>query len=58
MEVVCPCLEAEDEAVDPLEVKGVGEVGQIGAAAAVADAVHHSTGRRVREAPVTVEDLL
>ncbi|WP_306189737.1 hypothetical protein [Streptomyces sp. MK5] len=56
--MVCPCLEAEDEAVDPLEVKGVGEVGQIGAAAAVADAVHHSTGRRVREAPVTVEDLL
>ncbi|MGP3948085.1 xanthine dehydrogenase family protein molybdopterin-binding subunit [Streptomyces sp. 7N604] len=51
-------VEVEDTVVNPLGVKGVGEVGQVGAAAAIANAVHHATGRRFRKLPITVEDLL
>lgn len=47
---------------DPLAnaagVKGVGEVAMVGAAAAVANAVFHATGKRVRKLPIRVEDLL
>ncbi|MGV9349785.1 xanthine dehydrogenase family protein molybdopterin-binding subunit [Streptomyces spiralis] len=57
-EVDVELIEVEDKVVNPLGVKGVGEVGQVGAAAAVANAVHHATGRRVRKAPITIEDLL
>ncbi|WP_411088969.1 hypothetical protein [Streptomyces sp. 061-3] len=48
----------EDKIVNPLGVKGVGEVGQVGAAAAIANAIHHATGRRIRKLPITIEDLL
>lgn len=51
-------VEVEDDVVNPLGVKGVGEIGQVGAGAAIANAVHHATGRRVRKIPITVEDLL
>jgi xanthine dehydrogenase YagR molybdenum-binding subunit len=51
-------VEVRDEVVNPLGVKGVGEIGQVGAAAAVANAVFHATGRRVRDLPITVEQLL
>jgi xanthine dehydrogenase YagR molybdenum-binding subunit len=39
-------------------VKGLGEVVQVGAAAAIGNAVFNATGRRVRELPVTAEALL
>ncbi|CAM5475296.1 hypothetical protein GCM10010329_30480 [Streptomyces spiroverticillatus] len=42
----------------PLGVLGAGEVGIVGAAAAVANAVHDATGRRVRELPLTLDKLL
>jgi xanthine dehydrogenase YagR molybdenum-binding subunit len=51
-------VEVRDEVVNPLGVKGVGEIGQVGAAAAIANAVFHATGRRVRELPIAVEHLL
>lgn len=51
-------VEVEDTVVNPLGVKGVGEIGQVGAGAAIANAVHHATGRRVRKMPITIEDLL
>jgi xanthine dehydrogenase YagR molybdenum-binding subunit len=51
-------VEVRDDVVNPLGVKGVGEIGQVGAAAAIANAVFHATGRRVRELPITVEQLL
>jgi xanthine dehydrogenase YagR molybdenum-binding subunit len=51
-------VEVRDEVVNPLGVKGVGEIGQVGAAAAIANAVFHATGRRVRDLPITVEHLL
>ncbi|MEU6600109.1 xanthine dehydrogenase family protein molybdopterin-binding subunit [Streptomyces flaveolus] len=51
-------VEVGDSVVNPLGVKGVGEIGQVGAAAAIANAVRHATGRRVRRFPITIEDLL
>ena len=51
-------VEVRDEIVNPLGVKGVGEIGQVGVAAAIANAVYHATGRRVRALPIQIEDLL
>jgi xanthine dehydrogenase YagR molybdenum-binding subunit len=51
-------VEVHDDVVNPLGVKGVGEIGQVGAAAAVANAVFHATGRRIRELPIRIEHLL
>ncbi|WP_255946033.1 xanthine dehydrogenase family protein molybdopterin-binding subunit [Streptomyces odontomachi] len=51
-------VEMDDPIVNPLGVKGLGEVGMVGAAAAVANAVFHATGRRVRELPIRIEHLL
>ena len=41
--------------VGPLGAKGVGEIGQVGVAAAIANAVFHATGRRIRELPMAPE---
>ncbi|MGW6359678.1 xanthine dehydrogenase family protein molybdopterin-binding subunit [Streptomyces sp. NPDC055092] len=57
-EVEVELVEVDDQIVNPLGVKGVGEVGQVGAAAAIANAVHHATGRRIRKMPITIEDML
>jgi xanthine dehydrogenase YagR molybdenum-binding subunit len=48
-----------DEADDsnPLGLKGVGEIGIVGVAAAIANAVYHATGRRVRDLPITLDKL-
>jgi xanthine dehydrogenase YagR molybdenum-binding subunit len=43
--------------VPPPGVKGVGEIGAVGTAAALANAIHHATGKRVRSLPVTVDKL-
>jgi len=51
-------LDEEDRHVNPLGVKGIGEIGLIGVAAALANAVFHATGRRVRTLPITLEQLL
>lgn len=51
-------VDEKDEFVNPLGVKGVGEIGIVGAAAAVANAVFHATGKRVRELPITLDKLL
>jgi xanthine dehydrogenase YagR molybdenum-binding subunit len=51
-------IEVEDTVTGPLGVKGVGEIGQVGSAAAIANAVHHATGHRPRALPITAEDLL
>ncbi len=47
-----------DDRVNPLGVKGIGEIGIVGMNAAVANAVFHATGRRIRDLPVRVEQLL
>ena len=48
----------EPDPTTPLGLLGVGEVGITGAAAAVANAVHHATGVRIRDLPVTLDRLL
>ncbi|MBI0537389.1 xanthine dehydrogenase family protein molybdopterin-binding subunit [Roseomonas sp. KE2513] len=47
-----------DERVNPLGIKGLGEIGIVGMNAAVCNAVWHATGRRIRELPIRIEDLL
>lgn len=47
-----------DDEVSPLGVKGVGEIGNVGTAAAIANALFHATGKRVRELPITIDKLL
>jgi CO/xanthine dehydrogenase Mo-binding subunit len=42
----------------PIGTKGIGEVGLVGVAAAIANAVHHATGVRVRSLPITLDALL
>jgi len=48
----------EDHLVNELGIKGLGELGNVGTNAAVANAVYHATGVRVRELPVRLEKLL
>lgn len=50
--------EEEDEKVSPLGVKGLGEIGIVGTAAAVANAIFHATGKRIRDFPITIDKLL
>ncbi|TMR22227.1 xanthine dehydrogenase family protein molybdopterin-binding subunit [Nonomuraea turkmeniaca] len=51
-------LEGEDPHADPIGVKGLGEIVKVGVAPAIANAVFHATGRRVRDLPITAEALL
>jgi xanthine dehydrogenase YagR molybdenum-binding subunit len=47
----------EPDDSNPLGVKGVGEIGIVGVAAAIANAVYHATGKRVRDLPITLDKL-
>lgn len=51
-------VEEKDDEINPLGVKGVGEIGIVGTAAAIANAVHHATGKRVRDLPITLDKLM
>ncbi len=51
-------LEGPDEHVNPMGARGIGEIGIVGAAAAVVNAVYHATGIRVRDLPVTPAKLV
>jgi xanthine dehydrogenase YagR molybdenum-binding subunit len=51
-------IEEHDPHYNPMGAKGVGEVGIVGVAAAIANAVHHATGIRVRDLPITADKLL
>ena len=48
----------EDHEVNPAGVKGIGELANVGTAAAVANAVYHAIGIRIRELPIRIEKLL
>jgi CO/xanthine dehydrogenase Mo-binding subunit len=48
----------EPDSFSPVGIKGLGEIGIVGAAAAVANAVYHATGRRFRSLPITLDQLL
>ena len=51
-------VDEEDHYVNPMGSKGLGELGIVGTAAAIANAVHHATGIRVRNLPITLDKLL
>jgi xanthine dehydrogenase YagR molybdenum-binding subunit len=51
-------LDEEDDQLNPLGVKGVGEIGIVGTAAAIANAVHHATGHRQRDLPIRPDRVL
>jgi xanthine dehydrogenase YagR molybdenum-binding subunit len=51
-------IEERDENINVLGVKGIGELPVSGVAPAIANAVHHATGRRIRELPIRPEMLL
>ena len=51
-------VDTSDYHINPLGVKGVGEIGVVGAPAAIANAVFHATGVRVRELPITPDKVL
>ena len=51
-------VEEQDEIVNPLGVKGIGEIGIVGVAAAIANAVFHATGKRVRDLPITFDKVI
>jgi xanthine dehydrogenase YagR molybdenum-binding subunit len=51
-------VDEKDEYVNDLGVKGIGEIGITGMAAAVTNAVFHATGKRVRDLPITLDKLL
>ena len=51
-------VEEHDEVVNPLGAKGVGEIGIVGVSAAIANAVFHATGKRVRSLPITLDKVL
>jgi xanthine dehydrogenase YagR molybdenum-binding subunit len=51
-------VEEKDDEINPLGVKGVGEIGIVGTAAAIANAVYHATGKRVRDLPITLDKLM
>ncbi|KAB0676216.1 xanthine dehydrogenase family protein molybdopterin-binding subunit [Aureimonas leprariae] len=51
-------LPERDVAVNPLGIKGIGEIGIVGVNAAIANAVFHATGRRIRKLPIRIEDMI
>ena len=50
--------EKDDDVVNPLGAKGIGEIGLVGVAAAIANAVYNATGKRIRELPITLDKLM
>jgi xanthine dehydrogenase YagR molybdenum-binding subunit len=51
-------VDEHDDKANPLGVKGLGEIGIVGTAAAIANAIFHATGKRVRDLPITIDKLL
>jgi xanthine dehydrogenase YagR molybdenum-binding subunit len=49
--------EHEDK-LNPMGIKGLGEIGIVGTAAAIGNAIYHATGKRIREYPITLDKIL
>jgi xanthine dehydrogenase YagR molybdenum-binding subunit len=50
-------VDEQDDIVNPMGIKGLGEIGIVGVSAAIANAVYHATGKRVRDLPITLDKL-
>jgi len=50
-------VDEPDATINPLGIKGLGEIGIVGVAAAIANAIYHATGKRVRDLPITIDKL-
>jgi xanthine dehydrogenase YagR molybdenum-binding subunit len=57
-EIEAAWIEEHDPHVNPMGAKGIGEIGIVGTAAAVANAVHHATGIRIRKLPIRLDKLV
>jgi xanthine dehydrogenase YagR molybdenum-binding subunit len=57
-EIEVAALNIPDTKFNPLGSRGIGEIGITGAAAAVANAIYHATGKRLRSAPITPDQLM
>jgi xanthine dehydrogenase YagR molybdenum-binding subunit len=57
-EIEVELLDIADINLNISGAKGIGEVAMVGATAAIANAIYHATGRRVRHLPIRIEDLL
>ena len=51
-------VEERDEEINQLGTKGVGEIGIVGTPAAIANAIYHATGKRIRDLPITIDKLM
>jgi xanthine dehydrogenase YagR molybdenum-binding subunit len=51
-------VDEPDDIITPLGITGVGEIGVVGTAAAIANAIYHATGKRVRDIPITPNKLI
>jgi xanthine dehydrogenase YagR molybdenum-binding subunit len=51
-------VEENDTVFNPLGARGIGEIGITGVPAALANAVYHATGTRIRDLPITLDKLL
>ncbi|MFD2834116.1 hypothetical protein [Gramella sp. AN32] len=51
-------VEEHDEFVNPLGAKGLGEIGIVGVAAAIGNAIYNATGKRIRELPFTLDKVI
>ena len=51
-------IDEQDPYVNPLGIEGLGELSMVGVAAAIANAVYHATGKRIRDLPLRLEKLI
>jgi xanthine dehydrogenase YagR molybdenum-binding subunit len=51
-------VDERDDIINPLGIKGLGEIGIVGVASAIANAIYHATGRRVRNLPITLDKIV
>ncbi len=51
-------VDEQDPYINPLGVKGIGEIGIVGVAGAVANAIYNATGKRVRDLPITLDKVM
>jgi xanthine dehydrogenase YagR molybdenum-binding subunit len=51
-------VDVPDYGLDPIGVRGIGEIGACGVPAAIANAIFHATGKRLRDLPITLENLM